>query len=197
MLTTLDVVNAQLATMGEAPLTDLTVPHPYVAAGLNYLRRHSRQFQTLGWWFNTVMLTITPDPSDQTITGQLPCGVLTLRAPAGYSLVMRGEKLYDNLAGDYLSTRVEGVRVTYELPFEDLPPTAQQYAMDKAVLAFQKDYDGSDRKTQLIQQDVNSSYVLMNTEHIRTMKANKLRSEGTLRAILAIRGDINTGLPVR
>lgn len=189
MLTTLDVVNAQLATMGEAPLTSLSIPHPYVAAGLNYLRRHSRQFQTLGWWFNTATVDVTPDAeNDYSVEGQLPCGILSIRGPRGRVLSLRGTGMYDHQENAQLQEPVEGVTVVYELPFSDLPPTAQQYAMDRAVLAFQKDYDGSDSKSAACARDVQSSYVLMNTEHIRTIKMNKIRNPGTLEKILAAGG---------
>lgn len=198
MLTELDVVNAQLATMGEAPLNDLTIPHPYVSAGLGYLRKTSRQTQALGWWFNTKLVDLTPDPENAySVEGQLPCGVLSMRGPYGYAVSMRGTGVYDHVEGQMLEKQLNGVSVTYELPFVDLPPTAQQYVMDKAVLAFQKEFDGSDRKTQLLQNDVNASYVIMNQEHIRTVKANKLRNPNALSALLAIRGDIQYGLPTR
>jgi len=188
MLTELDVVNAQIATMGEAPLTSLTIPHPYVAAGLNYLRKKSRQFQTIGWWFNTATLDITPADDTFVVSDQLPCGILSLRGPYGRALSIRGTQLYDHQERAILEDRVCGVVVVYELPFVDLPPSAQQYAMDLAILAFQKEYDGSDAKTRLCQQDVSQSFVIMNTEHIRTIRANKLRNPGTLATVLATAG---------
>ena len=199
MLTQLDVVNAQLASMGEAPLTSLAIPHPYVAAGLNALRKASRQTQAVGWWFNVGEYDLVPDPeAEYVITGQLPCGVLAIRAPYGMALSLRGEKLYDHIEQATRTRAVYGVRVTYELPFEELPPTAQQYVCDKAVLDFQKAYDASDSRTRLCQQDVAASYVIMNQEHIRTIKMNKFRNPTTAEAILATRGGYNMhGLPTR
>lgn len=198
-LTELDVVNAQIATMGEAPITSLTLPHPYVAAGLNKLRLASRQTQAVGWWFNTGTYTLTPDPeADYVITGQLPCGVLSIRGPYGEAVSLRGEKLYDHRAQAIRTQRICGVSVTYELPFGELPPSAQQYVMDRAVLAFQSDFDSSDSRTALCKQNVAASYVIMNQEHIRTIKMNKLRNPGTYEAILAARGAYSTrGLPTR
>ena len=188
MLTPLDVVNSQLATMGEAPLTTLSVPHPYVAAGLNYLRRKSRQFQSIGWWFNTATVDVVPEAETFSVTDQLPCGILSLRGPYGRALSLRGNTLYDHYENAVLADPVDGVVCVYELDFADLPPSAQQYAADLAVLSFQKEYDGSDAKTRQCQQDVAQSYVIMNTEHVRTIKANKLRNPGTLAKILATAG---------
>lgn len=199
MLTELDVVNAQLASMGEAPITSLSLPHPYVAAGLNELRKASRQTQAVGWWFNVGSYDLVPDPdAEYVITGQLPCGVLAIRAPYGLAISLRGEKLYDHIAQAIRQKPVYGVRVTYELPFDELPPSVQQYVADKAVLAFQKQYDASDSRTRLCQQDVAASYVIMNQEHIRTIKMNKFRNPTTHEAILATRGGYgDRGLPVR
>lgn len=47
-LTTLDVVNSQLATLGETPLNDLDEDHPFVAAGLLALRTVNSREQTKG-----------------------------------------------------------------------------------------------------------------------------------------------------
>ncbi len=175
MLTELDVINSQLATMGQAPLTSLTKPHRLAASGLEKLRRASHSFQTRGWWFNTVDYEVVPDATTGYIT-TLPANVLGLTVPQPLALALRKNGtgdvyLYDLEAGAVYKRTVT-VRAHLEIAFADLPPLPQQFLHDLAVWDFQKDFDSDAKRSNELETSAKNSYAAMHAEHIKTLRVN-------------------------
>lgn len=186
MLTKLDVVNAQLATMGQAPLlTEAAIAtHPLGPTGLLRLRIAQRQFQTEGWWFNTMLLKDLQPAADGEV--ELPCGVLRLKGLGEDAVAIRGDKLYDIREGATRLTVIPRVNAVVELDFLDLPPVPQIHVMNLAVLDFQQDYDSTDSRRAILRDKVAASLVAVNAEHTRTRRANRLRMPSTLAKLHAI-----------
>ncbi len=198
MLTNLDVVNGQLATMGEAPIeeADLTT-HPLAATGLLRLRMRSRLFQTRGWWFNTLREQTFSPGVEPDYEVELPCGVLRVEGPGSTGLAIRGNALYDFRAGALRNKPIVGCTAVVELAFEDLPPTAQQHVYDLAVLDFQQDFDTTASREQRLKENVRDSLFEVSSEHIRSVRANRILMPETLVQIARIRGGSSYGIRTR
>lgn len=198
MLTTLDVVNAQLATMGLSPILEADIAtHPLANTGILRLRMQNRLFQTRGWWFNTIRgFTAEPGAApDYEI--EFPCGVLRVEGPGSTGLSIRGNALYDWRAEELRSTPISGVTVVVELAFEDLPPVPQTHVYNLAVLSFQQDFDTTQSRTERLKDEVRDSFIEVNAQHTREIRANRILFPETLLAIAEQRQGRTYGLPVR
>ena len=193
MLTQLDVINAQLATMGEAPIEEAEVPfHPWATKGILDLRLESRLFQTRGWWFNTLAFDAIPSEG---IT--LPCGILRVDGPGTESLVIRGTTLYDYRDKSTLTRTVKKVKAVVEVDFADLPPVPQTVVYHRAVLAFQAHYDSTPSTREVVAAQIREATLECNAEHVRNLRYNRLLNPSTLVKIMSIRQGAgrSTGLP--
>lgn len=175
LMTELDVINDQLATLGESPLNSIEDDHPMVAAGLRFLRVASYREQAKGWWFNKELVTLTPDP----VTGKVlvPADAITVDPEAPYNhYVQRGRYMYDPRKSSTKFSEPIPTRLTRNIPFEDLPPTAAAYIGVSAVLAFQRSYDADPQKTADLKQDLARALIDLNAEHTRSINANLLNN---------------------
>lgn len=188
-LTELDVVNECLGTLGEIPLSTIDDEHPLVVSALNALRVASRREQAKGWWFNKELTTLTPDVA----TGQITLPSDTIRVDPYDELLnytQRGNKLYQNYAepsvDKYRFTAPVKCWLLRQLPFSDLPSSAQDLVGTAAILQFQRSYDADEKRKADLKDDYRMAYVALNTEHIRNVNANRLRSPSLLRKLGAI-----------
>lgn len=170
----LDCINEMLATMGEAPLNQLDEDHPYVAAGRRFLASTNRKVQARGWWFNSERLTMIPDPTSKFI--YVPEDVISAESArnlCAYRYTQRGRRLYDVTNGTFEITEdTVPVDIIREVPFDEIPPTAQDAIGQNAVLRFQKNYDADAQKTQEQTQDAADAMIILKAEHTRQMKTN-------------------------
>lgn len=193
MITKLDVVNDQLATMGESPITEAALTtHPYAQIGLRRLAVASTRFQTRGWWFNQMRTDLVPDANGLV---ELPCGVLRLEGPGTEGIAIRGDTLYVAADGTTRTTVVKKALVVVELDFLDLPPLAQIHVRDRAVLDFQQDFDSTERRYTSLRAQAQESWIECNAEHTRSVRANRFLMPGTLAAILAASGRTKNAIP--
>jgi hypothetical protein len=184
-LTELDVVNECLKTLGELPLNSLTDEHDLVPVAQAALKRANMREQAKAWWFNKELTTLTPDDVNGYIT--LPGDTIRVD-PTDETLnfVQRGNRLYQPFA----STATDKYKFTGKVdcwlirlvPFEDLPPMAQNLVSISAVLDFQKDYDADQQKVAALKDDYRVAYTTLNAEHIRNVNANRLRSPSFIRS---------------
>lgn len=174
----LDVVNDQIATLGESPLNALDEDHPLVATGLRLLRTTSFREQAKGWWFNKELITLSPDADGNIFT---PADAISVDAvDVRNNLVQRGRRLYDPSKTTYTFTTGVACKLLRNIPFTDLPPSAQAYIGSSAVLRFQIAYDADPVKTRSLKEDVGAALVTLNAEHTRNMDVNLLRRASTL-----------------
>lgn len=174
-MTKLDVVNDMLATLGEVPLNDIDEDNPMTAAALRRLKLVELREQSREWWFNKEQLKLSPDPLTKRIT--VPADAITVdpwEYPHRY--VQRGRFIYDSHLGTYEIEHELYCYLVRQIPFEDLPPLAQAYISVCAQIDFQKDYDADRTKAELLMDEKQKAYNLLNAEHIRNVDANLLGS---------------------
>lgn len=171
---TLDVVNACLGTLGEAPLNTLETDHSFKAAALDKLNTANLDVQKKGWWFNTENIELKPDAVTKFIA--VPQDVIKLSADVeGLTYTTRGKRLFDVQNGTYEFTKSVCIQVVRVLPFADLPYHASSAIRDEAVLKFQQVYDGDATRYRELQGAAIVTRGELNAEEVRQRKANPLR----------------------
>lgn len=172
-ISTLDVVNACLDTMGESPLNAIDADHPFVQAALNKLKTTNTQEQAKGWWFNSDAQTIALDV--QYGYAYVPADAINVDA-GDTRIVQRGRRLYDRSNSTYdLRSLVNGsvnAFVVREIPFEDLPMLAQHVISCRTQLDFQNSFDGDNNKYSKLGAAYQQAYSTLRAEHIRNSRVN-------------------------
>lgn len=187
-ITELDVVNDCLKTLGELPLNSLDDEHDLVPAALRCLNRANTREQAKAWWFNKELTTLTPNEAGNII---LPGDTIRID-PTDRTLnyVQRGNKLYQATApatvDKFQFTRPVQCWLVRAIPFDELPPMAQNVISVAAVLDFQKDYDADPVRVSELKEDYRIAYMTLNAEHIRNVQANRLQSFSVQRAMRRI-----------
>jgi len=177
MITTLSIVNEMLGTVGELPLSDLDAFHPMVSAGLLKLNTANAIVQGDKWWFNTDMITLTP----QVDTGYilLPEDTLAVDSVSHRPHVaMRGSKLYNLDDSTDVFTDPMDCVLHRLIAFDDLPPNARSYVGAVALQMFQITYDGDATKAKDIEQRVNLTRIMCSAEHTRRKQVNMFNRPG-------------------
>lgn len=188
-LTELDVVNECLGTLGELPLNTLDDEHDLVPAARSALTRAMMREQAKVWWFNKEVTTLTPAVG----TGYISVPSDTIRidpTDATLNYVQRGTRLYQPYApatvDKYKFTAPVECWLVRLLPFEDLPPMAQDVIALAAVGDFVKDYDADTNKVSQYKDDYKQALMTLNAEHIRNVNANRLRSPSFQRVFMRL-----------
>lgn len=185
-VTELSVVNACLATLGEAPLGSLLEYHPLMSAAQQYLADALVHEQAKKYWFGYERAVLTFNPSSGEVI--LPANIIDVLPIDEPNLVQRGSRLYDVFNGTYDIRREVTVTLIRTLPLEELPVLAQYSVRAKAVLEFQSDYDADPQKTMGLARAYSLAKSELNTEHIRQCKANMLTRPSTQYVQSRIRG---------
>ena len=191
-ITTLDVVNQCLGTLGEAPLNTLLEPHEFRGTAQKALNTANNRLQSVGWWFNTEAATFDPAP----VTGfiQLPgdclkwqSGVrssdLLVRGQAKPWLVQRGSRLYDTRTRTFEITESVTGELIREVAFEDLPSVIASYIAAEAVLKFQSSYDADNSKRQELLGEWKLCRSDANAENTRQQGVNFINNNSRLQRI--------------
>lgn len=177
LLSELDVINDQLATLGETPLNSVEEDHPYVAAGLRFLRVANHREQAKGWWFNKEIVTLTPDVNGFIFT---PTDAISVDpVTPSNAFVQRGRRLYNPATTAYVFTLPVECKLIRLVAFDELPPSAASYIGLSAVLVFQRSYDADPQKTKDLTLDMRQAYTTLNAEHIRNQNVNMLDKPST------------------
>jgi hypothetical protein len=186
MYTTLEVVNGCLASMGESPLSSLVEPHAMKGAALDKLNKSSRTVQQPGRWFNTELVSLSPDSVNGWITLAGDCLKFSSGTPntlAKPHLIQRGSRLYNVSTRSYVLTEsVDGYMVRL-IPFEDIPAVAADYIASMAILQFQSDFDADNSKRQHLANIAQLAKIEFMSEDIRQKRVNLLDSNRTLQRV--------------
>lgn len=175
-LTELDVVNACIATLGEAPLNELDPYHPFVPAAQTRLQAVMLLDLGKGRWFNEEYLRITADAAGLMY---VPDGVLAIDSvDPSQRIAQRGRVLWDLDAGDNIWPvgYTQLFRINRWVEFADLPAVASHAYKMAAVLQFQADFDGDDSKYQKISLEERNARAALNAEHIRNSNVNMFKT---------------------
>lgn len=183
--TKLDVVNACIATMGEAPINALNDEHVYKQPALNMLEGSKHAELKEGLWFNKEVIRLTPDSSSRYI--YIPHDTLAVNRSEHhpFTFAQRGRRLYDPIRNRYEWEHPVVVELITDLDFEDLPYVAQDAISLAALLRFQREFDGDQARYQQIDSDRARAAYQLAAQHIREVKPNLLRP---IRTAMAVRG---------
>jgi hypothetical protein len=134
--TELSSVNAILAAIGTAPITELNFANPEVSLAHGLLLECSIDVQSEGWVFNTENQYPFPPNQDDEI--YIPKNITRLDVSDGQvyrdcDVVKRGDRLYNKLDHTFKFTKTLYCDVNWLFDFEDLPIVFQRYITYKAA----------------------------------------------------------------
>lgn len=191
----LDVLNSCLDSIGEAPLLELEDDHPLYASAMNALERAMTQEMSRQWWFNVDYITLKVANDNYVY---VPSDAVAFVPLDRRDLTMRGRRLYNRMEGTYEITAAVRGYVVRLLPFEDLPAPAQIYVETVAVMLFQTSYDADRAKTEELRAQRADSWMVLNAEHTRQIRANPLLSPELAQKRLRIQTGVGgRTIPVR
>lgn len=167
----LEVVNACLATVGEIPLLELQDDHPLVAAARANLTESLISEMHIKWWFNTDYITLYPSTEGYVYA---PADTIELLVYEYPQYILRGRRLYDRYKSTYVIGTPVNCEVIRNIPFEDLPVSAQLLVQYATVMRFQVNYDADQQKTAQLRQLYQKQYMVVNAEHSRQVRYNAL-----------------------
>lgn len=192
VLSRLDVINEMLASLSESPLNTLDEAHPLVAAGLRMLRIVNTREQSKGWWFNKELVTLPPDEKGYIYTPDDTLRIDPTNTTLNY--VQRGRRLYKSFAPATTDSFKFDQPVTCwlvrEVPFDDLPASAQLAVSYAAQVDFMRAYDADPLKLKLAISFKSDALIQLNAEHISATNANMLARPG----IAAFMADVQPGV---
>lgn len=146
--TELDAVNDMLMSIGQAPVSTLSVSGLQdVNIARSLLTRVLRSVLTRGWFFNTdTAHVITPDLDGHLL---VPSGVLKIDPVDKYTGVVarthptKGRALWNTADQTWVFTEPMTVHVVWGFPFEELPESAKSFVAIAAGRKFQAQSIGS------------------------------------------------------
>lgn len=176
----LDVINAMLGSMGEAPLNSLEEPHGFKGAMLGVLTRINQARQSIGWYFNRETVTLPVSATDSAI--YVPTDTLGVYGKES-KYVLRGRRLYDASTGSVEFTAPATVTLIRAVPLEDLPELPFQCIAAESVYTFQKNYDGDSTKTRDLKDEFGRLLAELRAEDTRQARANMVLANPRLALI--------------
>lgn len=145
-MTELESVNLMLTTIGETPVSTLSVTGDLnVSVARQMLYDVSREVQTHGWYFNTETNYTLVRDVDNFIS--VPANTLSidLSKDLGYlDVVMRGTRLYDKENHTYVFDSDLKADIVLFLDWDSMPQSARQYITIVAARRFQRRLLGDD-----------------------------------------------------
>jgi hypothetical protein len=135
-ITELEAVNEMLQGISESPVETLEEGNSDVQSAQTLLRNKSREFQSIGWYFNTEEMTLTPNGSNNIVLGSTYLKVTIAPEHKYRQLVERNRKLYDKLNNTYTITDNVNAKVVVGLSWDELPIPARKYILALAGYEF-------------------------------------------------------------
>jgi hypothetical protein len=182
----LDAINACLAGIGLAPVSDEDDTDLDASTAKRTIERISKEIQQRGWFFNKEYnWNLVPDSN----TGQVvaPSNALSIVTDA-YSrnvpLALRDGKLYDLVNHTYDLTDLANYEVgdvmtiqtafIFYLEFNNLPPIAQTAILYTARRQFAQDLEVDERRWKFQKEEEQHAMSLLEREDMRNRKHNYL-----------------------
>lgn len=182
----LTAVNRILSTLGEAQVTNTDSQHSDVYLILTAIEEHKRLLLERGWWFNTSTVTMYPDSF-----GNIECptdALSVVDTTDELLLVERTGQLYDATNSTEFFTEPVTIFITYNIAFEDLPPSAAQVVLYRANEEMYTAYFGVDTTVQGMQQKEAQFYAQLQLMHLRCMRYSSKKRSGYSRLVEALGG---------
>lgn len=182
----LTAVNRILSTLGEAQVTNTDSQHSDVYLILTAIEEHKRLLLERGWWFNTSTVTMYPDEHGNI---EAPLNALAILDTTDERLLVeRTGQLYDASNSTEFFTEPVVMFITYNIAFEDLPPSAAQIVLYRANQELYTAYFGIDATVQGMAQKEAQSYAQLQLLHLRCMRYTSHKRGGYTRMLTAMGG---------
>lgn len=141
----LSAVNEMLAAIHEDPLEQMEQMPPSGNTALSTLRRHSRDFQEAGYWFNREgNYALTPETDGRIL---IPDNILSLDG-TDVDVVERRPYLFNRESGTYEFEGPVTCTVILQLPWSQLPHAARRYITALATEQFVDGFPGAQAVTE-------------------------------------------------
>jgi len=170
MYSRLDIINEMIVSTGARPLTAEQNRHPLYMKAEQLLSRVQASVQSVGLWFNTECLEITPQSNGEII---VPQGCIKADpTDRHFNLTLRGSRMYDLTTGTFEIGEKVRLRMIFEVSLEEMPLAAQEYIRAKAVYEFYLNEDGADPKLSNYRNERDIGWQSLYREHLRNRQAN-------------------------
>ena len=192
-MTELEAVNIMLQSIGEAEVTsieDETIEDAQMA--LSILRSVSREFQSVGWHFNTDY----DYPISVNVDLKLPYPVTAVHADPmdteSYDLVKRGDFFYDRENRQFTFPAGTSVKfkIVWLFDFGDLPQVAREYVTYRAARRFAKNVMGDEATVQFSTQDEQMARAMFLADEARRADYNLLNASWSVNKIFFRRSNV-------
>lgn len=162
----LDAINTILRRIGEAEVTGIDVPYPTVTLARAAIEQVRRALLAEEWYFNKFQWrNLLPDQRGRV---EVPTEVLTVY-PEDPKFVHAGKYVRYRETGYHVNEPVLA-SITLNVPFDELPYTAQLYiALKAAHDVYLQDY-GSDNTSEMLLQEAYQQYTNLGAQHTRSRK---------------------------
>lgn len=178
MTTELDAVNEILTQAGYSEISDvgeLTTVQEAKSA-VTILTRISREEQSKGYYFNTEEnVDITLDGSGEYV---IPSDIIRIDPYYAYvDYVQRAGKLYDIKEQTSVIGEAGGtlkVNLVRQVPYEDLPETAKNYFLKRAIRTYLSRYHGERELLEMSRQDEIEAKVAFESDNFASSDFNML-----------------------
>lgn len=174
MLTEIEAVNSILAACGSSPVNSLDGTTTRMARlAQNELTRTSQIVQKETWhWNRHPDFTLSADMATGEV--RVPSNTISFQAHHQPWLILRGGRLYDRQKQTYrLERAVSGVLIE-ELPWDELPGTAQDHIVARAARRLYEQFVGSEANRQNLYQEENRTRAALNNEEMSAAQYNIL-----------------------
>lgn len=204
MTAKLNAINACLAGIGLATISDENNDDIDAASADSAVDRLSRETQERGWYFNKEYnWFLVPDAN----TGQIPVpanalSIITSGQSRDYELTIRSGKLYDmwNHTFDMRDAAIVNINDVLHVEvafitlvdFEDLPPVAQTAISYQARRQFAQDAEVDEKRWKFQVQDERNALILLQKEDAKSRKHNSIRDNATMQTFLSKVGGFNS-----
>lgn len=170
MQTRLDVINAMIVSTGARPLLAGQDRHPMYLKADQLLSRVVGTVLSMGLWFNTECRVIEAQENEEIL---VPIGCISADpTERQYNLTMRGNRMYDLDKGAPYNGRSLRLNMKFEINYEEIPITAQNYIDARAVYEFFLNENGADPKLSNYRAERDTYWTLLWREHTRHRQVN-------------------------
>lgn len=159
-----------LSVNGEAKTTDPDSIDPAVIQARDTLDRLDRKLQARKWFFNTEVMTLSPNTAGEVVVPQNALSVDPVDRSSPY--LKRGDTLYDPENNTRVIDKDVKCIVVLQLDIDETPESFSSWLLDKATMDYYINEDGDTAKARLLAEREAESYAWFKREDINNKDLN-------------------------
>lgn len=186
----LTALNLLLRKIGTRKVASVDIQHPDVVDAKEVLDQQLSNLLNRGWWFNQKK-SVTHQPDSQK---KINLGSNVLRIEPSDetkcvypNLTLHGNKVYNSEKNTYEFDQSITIDEYFELPWDEVPHTAQMYVAYKAASEFVEEKLEDVGKAAKLEREAREHYVDLTGDELRTEKPNMLNSPNARRMRSGVR----------